>query len=201
VFGQQGSAQQTAIPQTPPPLSPAEKEKIEKEFELNRIMMESTFMIEGRSISGPMIGTVFLLGRLIPNTDRAKYVMVTAAHVLEDTQGDIAVLHLRRKVDDQTNTWVDVPTPIPIRANNQPLWKRHPEADVAVMYISVPPEEAVGLLTMDLLATDKNLTEWEVKPGDELRCLGYPLGVASNGARFPGTTKWTHRFLPFTTDR
>jgi hypothetical protein len=93
VFGQQPNPPQTALPQTPPPLSQAEKEKLEKEFELNRIMMESTFMIEGHSSTGPSIGTAFILGRPIPNSDRARYVMVTAAHVLEEMQRDVAVIH------------------------------------------------------------------------------------------------------------
>jgi hypothetical protein len=185
VFGQRANAPQTAPPQTSTPLSQAEQEKAEKDFELNKIMMESTFMIEGRSIAGPTIGTAFVIGRQIPNTDRARYVMVTAAHVLEEMQGDVAVIHLRRKVDEATNTWVDVPTTIAIRANNQPLWKRHLEADVAAMYIGVPDEEAIILVGTQILADDKMLTEYEIKPGDELRCLGFPLGVASNSARFP----------------
>jgi len=147
--------------------------------------MESTFLIEGHSASGSTFGTCFIIRRPIPNTNRGQYVMVTAAHVLEEMQGDVAVLHLRRKVDEHTNSWVDVPTPTPIRANNQPLWKRHPEADVAVMYINVPPEDAMDLLGMQLLADDKMLIEYEIKPGDELRCLGYPLGIASNNAKFP----------------
>ena len=58
--------------------------------------------------------------------------MVTASHVLTEMQGETAILHLRRKVDEKTNTWVDAPSPVPIRANNQPLWIKHPEADVAV---------------------------------------------------------------------
>ncbi len=113
--------------------------------------------------------------------------LVTAAHVLEEMAGDSAIVHLRKQVDKENNSWIDVPTPIAIRANNQPLWMRHPEADVAVMYINVPDDEAITLqlLPTTMLADDKMLMDYDIKPGDEVRCLGYPLGVSSNDAKFP----------------
>lgn len=176
---------QQPTPQTIPPSAPPSPPE-NNDIELNKVMMESTFMIEGHVGQGTTIGTVFIIGRPIPNVPmKGKFVMVTAAHVLEEMQGDTAILHLRRRVEEQTNTWVDAPIPVPIRMNNQPLWVRHPEADVAVMYINIPAENSIPLLSTELLADDKMLTDYEVKPGDELRCLGYPLGVRSNAAGFP----------------
>lgn len=144
-------------------------------------------MIEGHSGQGTTIGTVFILGRPIPNTTshRGAYVMITAEHVLQEMQGDSAVVHLRREVDETTNTWVDQPVEIPIRVNGKPLWTKHPEADVAAMYINIPAQDAPQLISTNLLVDDKMITEYEIKPGDEFRSLGYPLGVASNAARFP----------------
>ncbi|MGB2668310.1 MAG: hypothetical protein WAK48_30265, partial [Candidatus Acidiferrum sp.] len=155
---------------------------------MNTTMMKCTFMIEGRVAGGqPTLGPAFILGRPIPSTTRGKYVLVTAAHVLEEMAGDSAIVHLRKQVDKENNSWIDVPTPIAIRANNQPLWMRHPEADVAVMYINVPDDEAITLqlLPTTMLADDKMLMDYDIKPGDEVRCLGYPLGVSSNDAKFP----------------
>jgi hypothetical protein len=186
-FGQQTNPSQAETP-PPRPVLPPPISKENPDFELNQVMMESTFMIEGHTTAGaPTIGTVFVIGRSIPGTNPplAKYVMVTAAHVLEEMGGDTAILHLRRKVDEKTSAWVEAPTPVSIRANNRALWTRHPEADVAVMYISVPPEDTISIVGMGVLSDDKMLTDYEIKPGDELRCLGYPLGVASNPARFP----------------
>ena len=95
--------------------------------------------------------------------------LVTAAHVLEEMAGDSAIVHLRKQVDKENNSWIDVPTPIAIRANNQPLWMRHPEADVAVMYINVPDDEAITLqlLPTTMLADDKMLMDYDIKPGDD----------------------------------
>src|SRR5258708_31071588 len=112
-------------------------------FELNTVLMESTFKIEGRNALGqPTLGTVFIMGRpyINPPVDQPNqggFVLITAAHVLEEMQGDTAMLHLRRKLD--ANTWVRVPLTVQIRANGQPSWKKHPDADVAVMFFPLPP--------------------------------------------------------------
>lgn len=183
LFSQQPAPQQAVAPATTPPPSAAGS----RDIELNTVLMESTFMIQGPAIQGMSLGTVFVIGKLIPNGDpmRARYVMVTAAHVLEEIQGDTATLLLRRLVDEKTNAWIKVPHLVKIRANGLPLWKRHPQADVAVMYIDVPNEAAIKLLPESNLADDEMLINYDVKPGDELRCLGYPLGVESNDAGFP----------------
>jgi Trypsin-like peptidase domain len=182
--------QQSVSPQTPNPpqtATPPQAPTQEEDIELNAVMMESTFMIQGQNLQVPVLGTVFIVARPIPNSTPqvGRMVMVTAAHVLEQMQGDMAILQLRRKVDEKTNSWIRVPYPLQIRANGQPLWKKHPDADVAVMYISIPSATVVRNITPLMLADDSMLTEYDVKPGDELRCLGYPLGVVSNEAGFP----------------
>jgi hypothetical protein len=170
------SAQNPPTPQNPPK---------QENLELNTVLMECTFELEGRNVQGQdTIGTGFVMGRPVPSTPgRARYVLITAAHVLNEIAGDSAILHLRRKLGE--NTWVHAPIPMPIRANGQPLWIRHPDADVAVMYISLPTEVSLPLLSTDLLGDDAMLSRFEIHPGDELECLGYPLGNASNEAGFP----------------
>jgi len=123
------------------------------------------------------------LARPIPDhPSTAWYVLVTAAQVFEDMQSDNAILHLRRKVN---GGWVRMPTPVRIRANGQPLWRKHPEADVAVMYVSVPGDAGLEMASTDLLASDADLAKFEIHPGDELECLGYPLGLEANDVGFP----------------
>jgi hypothetical protein len=186
-------AQQPPAPAPTPPTPPAPTpppSDADSDIELNTVLMESTFMIQGQSAHGAALGTVFIVARPIPNTTppRGYLVLVTAAHVLEEMQGDTATLSLRRRVDEATNSWVKVPMPLNIRTNGQPNWKRHPEADVAVMYVSISSDAPVTQfkpITVSMLVDDKMLTEYKVKPGDELRCLGYPLGVSSNNAGFP----------------
>lgn len=152
--------------------------------DINTILMQSTFKIQGSNAQGQIVlGTAFVVVRPVPERPSAGwYVLVTAAHVLEDIQSESAILHLRRKVN---GTWTRLPTPVPIRANGMPLWKKHPEADVAVMYVGIPMDASLQLASTGLLASDDDLAKFEIHPGDELECLGYPLGLEANDVGFP----------------
>jgi hypothetical protein len=169
-----------------PPLPVAEPD-----LELNTVLMESTFLIEGPATQGgapgTSIGTVFIVGRPVPSIPlpNAVAVLVTAAHVLEDIQGDFAVLHLRKKVDEKANQWVEMPYRVQIRINGQPVWRKNPVADVAAMYINVPADAPIKPITTLMFADDKMMEECGVNPGDEVRSLGYPLGLKANAAGFP----------------
>jgi hypothetical protein len=134
------------------------------------------------------MGTAFIMGRPFQKPPanqpaRAGYVLITASHILEDIQGDTAILHFRQKAD--ADTWTRVLHPVHIRENGRPLWTKHPAADVAVMYISLPKGNTMPMLSTEVLADDKILADYEIHPGDTLECLGYPLGLESNDAGFP----------------
>src|SRR3989442_3684006 len=55
-------------------------------------------------------------------------------------------------------------------------------SDVCSSDLSTP---GVMSATVDLLATDEMLRKYDITPGVELKCLGYPLGDESNSAGFP----------------
>lgn len=155
---------------------------------INEILMETTFKIVGpakKDVNKRSIGTVFLLGK--PSKTQPKrsfYVLVTAAHVLEDIYGDDATILLRIKQVD--GSYTKVPFNIKIRNNGQPVYVRNKKADVAAMYISIPSELSdLPLVPTTNLAGDKEFEKYEMHPGDELLCLGYPLIVEANDAGFP----------------
>lgn len=154
------------------------------ETEINTVLMNSTFRIVGQGPGGQQsLGTAFIVGRPIPDQkDRARYVLVTAAHVLSQLVGDTAILFTRQK--DSQGRWNEAPFAIPIRANGQPTWVKNPNADVAAMYVALPFNAVPNLITAELLADDALVTRFEVHPGDELNVLGYPLGIAGPGG-FP----------------
>jgi len=122
--------------------------------------MHSTFLIAGpKELPGQIsFGTVFVMG--IPHMDGSKLahiVVVTAAHVFADISGDNAELLLRRKNAD--GTYATFGYRFPIRKNGEPLYVRHPSADVAAMYGNIPDEVPMTGLTPDALMTDQNLEE------------------------------------------
>jgi S1-C subfamily serine protease len=188
-FGAAASAQSPASSNPTVPTN-LPKTLEEEPIELDSVMMESTFMIEGPALGGgSSFGTVFIIARPRPNVIPVQgiAVLVTAAHVLDGIQGDMATLHLRQRVDDKTNRWVQIPFQIQIRSNNQPLWARNPAADVAAMNVTLPDfvVKQIKPITPLMFVDDEKLLEYKVNPGDEVRCLGYPLGVQSNEAGFP----------------
>lgn len=148
------------------------------QIDINTVLMRSTFKIAGQD----SLGTGFVIGRPVPGADTLFFVLVTAAHVLRDIKEEQAVLFLRKKEGDK---FIKLPYPIQIRKGSEQLWKEHPKADVAVMYVRLPKEADVQLLPISLLATNQELERFEIHPGDILSCLGYPFGAEANEAGFP----------------
>lgn len=156
--------------------------------ELNTVLMESTFRIHGPAKTDPKnkisFGTAFVVARPLPTDPGRGYgVMVTAAHVLDGIAGDEAILLLREKQAD--NTFKAHPFHLKIRNEGKDLFVRHQDADVAAMYISFPEVAKFSPVTVNLFANDDIIKEYEIHPGDELFCLGFPLYRSANDAGFP----------------
>src|SRR2546428_3669701 len=153
-----------------------------QETEFNTVLFQATFKIEGPA--GPnsvTLGTFFLMSKPIAGSAKFKAVLITAKHVLEGVSGDTAILNLRRRT---ASGWQRVRYPIKIRDAGQPLWTGPDDVDVGVMYITLPAGIQIPIISTNLLADDDMLSEFEVNPGEELTCLGYPFGAESNAAGF-----------------
>jgi hypothetical protein len=131
--------------------------------DLNSVMMEATCKI----ICKGTLGTG----------------LITADHVLSACKSDMAALVFRQKQDD--GSWKRIDVPVRIRDKKTPLWTKHKEVDVAAMFVRLPTNTVVTLLSTDDLVDDKELKKWEIHPGFELSCLGYPFGAEANQLGFP----------------
>lgn len=151
------------------------------------LLMESTFKIEGKTKDGKTsFGTCFILLKDIPDNPKLGLnMLITADHVLSDIYGDDATLNLRKKLDN--GAYVKNPISIKIRDKGRALWIRHPEVDVAAILVPLPNEIMAShqWLPEASLCGDAVYKGQDLRPGDELMCLGYPLGVESNDAGFP----------------
>lgn len=156
------------------------------EVEINTTLMHYTYRIEGPTGKPNEVayGTGFIMGIPDPNRPgKGRMVLVTAAHVLEKVSGEKASIHLRQKLAD--GRFNKVPYELQIRGSDKPLWVRHPSVDVAVMKVVLPAfvskqSDAITGLSTDLLADDNMIEKYEIHPGDQLCCLGYPLGAEAN---------------------
>jgi S1-C subfamily serine protease len=156
--------------------------QVQAGIEANTNVMESTFKIEGNNV----FGSGFILARPYTQGGRQRYrnVLVTAAHVLSQNDGEFVRIYFRRRT--AAGTWESVPTPLRIRSGAAPLWQQHPQADVAVMYVVVPAGVLAGDgISTDKLADDAALRSYRLHPGDEVACDGFPLGAESKPFGFP----------------
>jgi hypothetical protein len=156
-------------------IAASETNAAEPRLEINTDLMETTFRMTGPTSTPNEItgGTVFILGKPIKDGSRAYFVMITAAHVFEGIKGDTGTIMFRFKRED--GTYAVAPYEIPLRDKGKPLYVKHPEVDVAALYVKMPTAFKAMLLPFALLATDELLRKYELHPGDELFCLGYPL--------------------------
>jgi len=154
-----------------------------QDTEFNSLLFQTTFKIEGPGFqSGTVtLGTVFLMSRPIPDSNKFQTVLITARHVLDGIRGDTATLNLRRKTQAG---WQRVRYPVKIRDAGQAVWVGPDDVDVAVMDVRLPEAVQIPIISTEILANDEMLTQFEVHPGDELTCLGYPFGAESNAAGF-----------------
>lgn len=143
-------------------------------------MMEATC-----KISGPgTLGTGFIMGKPDPNdAPKAFYTLITADHVLAACQSERVVLLFRQKQAD--DSWKRLDVPVRIRSGKTPLWTKHKEVDAAAMFVRLPTNTVTALLATDDLVDDEELKKWQIHPGFELSCLGYPFGAEANQWGFP----------------
>jgi hypothetical protein len=156
-----------------------------QDFDLNEVLMQTTFLVKGPSQKGETTGTVFFLLRPFasqPTKERTSgvVVLVTAAHVFEEMTGDTALIALR--VRDASGIWTPRWARFNMRKNGVPLWKGLPNSDVAVMYVACPTTSAMDtMVPTTVLADDTELTKANAGPGIELKVLGYPFGIMNVG--------------------
>jgi Trypsin-like peptidase domain len=155
-------------------------------LDINTALIQSTFRIQGASKepNGLTMGTGIVVGRSCgePAPGKAAYTLVTAAHVLQQISGDTLHILARLNLD---GTWIKNICSVKIRDQNGELWKKHPDVDIAAMYIQLPEGAVPILLSTDFFATDHTLEQLEVRSGDRVQAMGFPLGVEANASGFP----------------
>ncbi len=172
--------------QSLPAPTPASAPNEPRAPEINTVLMESTFRITGPA---PKLGEIsygagFVMVRQVAKDfDQGRYVLVTAKHVFEGIQGEVATVTLRKR--NASGDIQSFPFTIRIRDKDTALYTTHPTADVAAIDIDMPKDTILAQLggnitNVNWLATDDFLTNIAIHPGDELECLGYPLALAAN---------------------
>src|SRR5262245_13757092 len=123
--------------------------------EFNAAMMDATIQIGGPSINvgKETCGSGFFIGGPSrQNPESSQYTFVTAAHLFERIAGDSAQFAIRVKRDDQI---VRTVVTVPIRKSGIRLYAKHPNADISVMRVTLPNNNAHSMVNWPPLATDE----------------------------------------------
>lgn len=153
-------------------------------------MLESTFKL----FHPDSTGTCVLVRR--EAADPALYV-VTAAHVLESTNGDTAIVVLREQAEDGSFKRHD--HTVPIRRDGKPLWVRHETEDVAVLRLDEVPPVPANALPLEAIADEAAVGAAELHICSPVYVLTYPQRFEGNNAGFPVARRGmiaSHPILP-----
>jgi len=153
-------------------------------------MLDATFKL----FHADSTGTCVLVRRNA--ADQSLY-LVTAAHVLERTKGDTAIVVLRERRADGSYHRRD--HTISIRDDGKPLWVRHDTEDIAVIRLVEAPPVPVIALPLAAIADEAGLSAAGLHICSPLFVLTYPQRFEANDAGFAVARQGiiaNHPFLP-----
>ena len=155
------------------------------DVEFNTAMMDATIQIGGPSTAAgkETCGSGFFIdGPSRQTPESSQYTFVTAAHVFERIGGDDARFAIRLKRDGQI---VRTVVTVPIRKSGIRLYAKHPQADISVLRVTLPDNNAHAMVNWPALATDEVFNRLGIHPGDEMFAVGYPLCRTANPQGYP----------------
>ncbi len=153
-------------------------------------MLDATFKL----FHPDSTGTCILVRR--EAADRTLY-LVTAAHVLEHTKGDTAIVVLREHLPDGSYRRHD--HTIVVRRDGQHLWTRHSTEDVAVLRLAEQTPVPADALPLAAIADEARLASVGLHICSPLFVLTYPERFEANDAGFAVARHGiiaSHPFLP-----
>lgn len=109
-------------------------------------------------------------------------ILVTAAHVFTQATGDTATLIARKAGPDESFLRLDLT--VALRAQNQPLWVKHPTVDVAALRVKLPSECVCRPLPLAWISREAPASDSPFRAGASVRLLTYPAQLAANEAGF-----------------
>lgn len=127
----------------------------------------------------------------------ASLYLATAAHVLERTKGETAILVLREQRDD--GSYVRRDHTIAVRQGDEPLWVKHPTEDAAVLRLAENLPVPVAPLPASALADEASLRDAGLHICSPIFALSYPQRFEANEAGFAVARQGiiaSHPFLP-----
>lgn len=141
-------------------------------------VLSATFRIADKEHSG----TCFLVQASGVDEKPPRIVLVTAAHVLEQMRDEGEWIARTELPEGQVGRHV---VKLKLREGDKPLWKRHPELDIAALRIDLPERAAMKPLLLDQIADEQRVKDGQVRVGQEAWIPCYPAKLEGNEAGWP----------------
>jgi hypothetical protein len=141
-------------------------------------IMQATF----RLTDGRTSGTAWLVSIPSESPNPQKTVVVTAAHVFKNLNGETATLVLRKKIED--GSFARLEHKFAIREKARPLWKQHSRFDIGVIQLVLPDDAHVKLIPLNQLTNGESATEL-IPPAQPCLIPTFPAQMEGNRAGWP----------------
>ncbi len=132
----------------------------------------------------------------VADNELTRTVLITAAHVVEEVPGAKVVLILRKA--DAEGGFVRHEHEITIKDGDRKLWVRHPDADIAVMGVTLPDGIDIHPFSLSQVAEVRHLEERVVRVGQDVVIPCFPAQVEANPAGWPVLRKGSVASHPLT---
>jgi hypothetical protein len=137
-------------------------------------------------VENPKSTATALIVRKSPAEPRV-WALLTARHVFDQATGDFMVAKCREPGPDGLLRRRDLP--LRIRQDGQPLWKPHPQVDLAALPLNLPEDFTPESIDQTSIAGEADLETLDLAPGDALLSTGYPLANEGSPVGHPLTRR------------
>lgn len=149
-------------------------------------VMAATFKITNRTSTA----TCFVIAR------KKELIIVTAAHVFEKMTGEDCRIVLRNEQAD--GSFLRKEVTLKVRDGKRPLWQKHPQADVAAMRFTLPPDQKLLSLDFDQIGDAASVKNGTLRLAGEVWIPCYPAQLESSSAGFPVLRRGSVASFPLT---
>jgi hypothetical protein len=153
-------------------------------------LLSATFRIADRDRSG----TCFLVQSTVEGKPPL-LALVTAAHVLEQMGPEGEWIARSELPEGQFARTV---VKVKLREGDKPLWKRHPELDIAALKVDKPEGLAAKPFSLDQLADEQRVKDRHVRVGQEAWIPCYPAKLEANDSGWPVLRRGSIASYPLT---
>lgn len=155
--------------------------------------LESVFRIHAPG-AGPS-GTSFLVEKPAGTGKEARTILVTAAHVLDTIPGAEARLVLRTR--NPTGGLGRLETPIALRRDGRPLYRKAPGIDIAALAVTLPKEAHAKPFSLEQILVEGEKPARNLRLGKDAWVASFPAKAEANQAGQPILRRGTVASRPF----